>query len=131
MKALLSILLFVAFTPVGLAQISQKKIVEDFIGDMKAGNDLDQYLEIPDSISDSNYIVNVYLVEEYEVIAVERNMWKVLIDTGTGEFCVEILIQFSEYDGAGSPRISIGEVKEHPFLKKLFVNPWKESQKLC
>jgi hypothetical protein len=131
MRVLLSILLLIAFTPVGLAQISQKKIIEDFMGDMKAGNDLDQYIEIPDSISDSNYIINIYLVEEFEVIAVEPNMWKVLIDSGTGEFCVEILIQFSEYDGAGSPRISIGEVKEHPFLKKLFVNPWKESQKLC
>jgi hypothetical protein len=94
-----------------------------FLEDMKAHNDLDAYITIPDSLNGESYTINFFMIDSYEVSALNSNTFIVKSDPGIGRKCVEVHFKF-ERDSKNQFVLSLGTVEYNPMARTYFIDPW-------
>ncbi len=112
------------------AQVNRDKFVEEFVLCMQKGQELKQFVIIPDSILYEPYMINFVSIEDYHIEKVDAYNYKVHIDPGIGKICVTIELRII-YDDGKELKLESGGVRFNHVINKYFIDPWLARNSSC
>jgi hypothetical protein len=71
--------------------------------------------------------INLFMVEKYQIVKVDKALSTVEIDHGKGQFCTRIVLEFVSDKADGKLRI----LPPDEAADSKMINPWKSAEKLC
>ncbi|MGB6034861.1 MAG: hypothetical protein WBG42_01240, partial [Cryomorphaceae bacterium] len=110
------------------AQKTNREIVVDFMESMKNVDSYESLINIPDSLKNSRYMVNFYLVADYHIQEINEFTYEAIFSTGFTEKCISITL---EVDTLSNGLLKPGELKYNEQFDKYFIDPWIATRKWC
>lgn len=100
---------------------------DEFITAMKNWEDLEPYISTAFMETAGNKKVNMFMVDKYQIVKVDKTLATVDIDHGKGKFCTRLVLEFVADKSDGKVRIKPADLTADSKM----IEPWKAREKLC
>ena len=117
-----------AIHSVVIGQQNNDVFIKRFMESMSAFDDLSPYIDIPDTLINQGYIVNMVSVENYEITEIKGNVVKIAVDPGIGKLCGFLTFRI---DVENRIKMEFGEIEYNEMMGKYFIDPWQEYENRC
>jgi hypothetical protein len=110
------------------AQSPNRDIAVEFMEAMKNVDNYESLINIPDSLKNSRYTVNFYLVADYHIQEINEFTYEAIFSTGFTEKCISITL---EIDTLSNGLLKPGELRYNEKFDRYFLDPWIATRKWC
>lgn len=100
---------------------------DEFMTAMKNWEDLEPYISAAFMETAGNKKVNMFMVDKYQIVKVDKTLATVDIDHGKGKFCTRLVLEFVTDKSDGKVRIKPADLTADSKM----IEPWKAREKLC
>jgi hypothetical protein len=100
---------------------------DEFMNAMKNWQDLESYISTAFMETAGNKKVNMFMVDKYQIVKVDKTLATVDIDHGKGKFCTRLVLEFVTDKSDGKVRIKPADLTADSKM----IEPWKAREKLC